>query len=99
MKRKLRRAWRKHKQPLLYASIIAPLFIGIVFLDIWFKHPAAAMLFWIGQLGWDVCFLLANGKPQTNRGFQHTHTKVKRMATFTTYSITACGEGQERSES
>ena len=98
MKRMVKRVWRRWKQPLLYASIIAPLFLGVVFLDVWFKHPWAAMLFWLGQLGWDICFLVANGKPRQNRGFQHTHTKDLRMATFTQYVITSDGEGQERRE-
>lgn len=81
----VKRKMRKYKDGLLLASVAAPPLVGLLFLDVFAKHPGAALAYIIGMIVWDGLFAVANKKPRTAiRGRKPAHSKVD----FRTYSIT-----------
>lgn len=98
MRRKLRRFWRRHKESILYATLIAPVLIGIIFFDVAVRHPRFGVAYFIGAVVWDGLFAIANGKPHRKGEASISHTRVTTMTKripFTEYHITSTVEGQE----
>lgn len=98
MKRRLRRFWRRHKESILYATLIAPVFVGFIFFDIMVRHPRVGVAYFLGAVVWDGLFAIANGK-SLRRGTPKSHTRKDATMTkripFVEYHITSGGEGQE----
>lgn len=78
---------KKYKDGILLGSVIAPPFIGVLFLDVFAKHPAAGLAYILGMVVWDICFAVANRKKPraATRGKETAHRKVKD---FRAYLIT-----------
>lgn len=99
MRRKLRRFWRRHKESILYATLIAPIFIGFIFFDVLVRHPRVGVAYFLGAVVWDGLFAIANGKPHREGEASISHTKGNTTMTkripFVEYSITSQSEGQE----
>ena len=98
MKRRLRRFWRRHKESILYATLIAPVLIGIIFFDVAVRHPRFGVAYFLGAVVWDGLFAIANGKSCHKDRTPKSHTRVMTMTKhipFTEYSITSTVEGQE----
>lgn len=99
MRRKLRRYWKRHKESILYATLVAPIFIGFIFFDVMVRHPRVGVAYFLGAVVWDGLFAIANGKPHRKGEASISHTKGNSTMTkripFTQYHITSGGEGQE----
>lgn len=98
MKRRLKRFWKRHKESILYATLIAPVFVGFIFFDIMVRHPRVGVAYFLGTVMWDGLFAIANGKSCHKDRTRHSHTRVTTMTKripFTQYHITSDGEGQE----
>lgn len=98
MRRKLRRFWRRHKESILYATLIAPIFIGFIFFDVMVRHPRVGVAYFFGTVVWDGLFAIANGEPHRKGETPISHTKGNTTMTripFTEYHITSTVEGQE----
>lgn len=99
MRRKLRRFWKRHKESILYATLIAPVLIGIIFFDVAVRHPRFGVAYFIGAVVWDGLFAIANGKPHHKGEASISHTRkiatMTKRIPFTEYSITSTVEGQE----
>lgn len=99
MKRRLKRFWRRHKESILYATLIAPVLIGIIFFDVAVRHPRFGVAYFIGAVVWDGLFAIANGKSCHKDRTPKSHTRKDATMTkripFTQYHITSGGEGQE----
>ncbi len=81
---------KKYKDGILLGSVIAPPFIGVLFLDVFAKHPAAGLAYILGMVVWDIFFAVANKKlrrPVRSRKPSHTHVKDFRV-----YDITSLAE-------
>lgn len=78
---------KKYKDGILLGSVIAPPFIGVLFLDVFAKHPAAGLAYIIGMVVWDVLFAIANRKKprMAVRGRKPAHAYAHN---FRIYSIT-----------
>lgn len=78
---------RKYKDGILLGSVIAPPFIGVLFLDVFAKHPAAGLAYILGMVVWDICFAVANRKKPraATRGRKPVHAHAHN---FRVYSIT-----------
>ena len=97
MRRKLRRFWRRHKESILYATLVAPVFIGFVYFDVMVRHPRVGVAYFLGTVVWDGLFAIANGK-SLRRGTPKSHTRkiaMTKRIPFVEYSITSTHEGQE----
>lgn len=80
---------RKYKDGILLGSVIAPPFIGVLFLDVFAKHPSAGLAYILGMVVWDICFAVANRKKPRAA----TRGKEQKMQTdkhiFRVYDITS----------
>lgn len=82
----VKRKMRKCKDGLLLASVAAPPVVGMLFLDVFAKHPGVALAYIIGMIVWDGVFAVANKKPRrAGRGRKPAYTKTQD---FRTYLIT-----------
>lgn len=82
-----KRGKRKLKELALFASLAVPPVLLLTMLDVWMKHPAAAVVFLGAASAWDVLFAIANKKPR-----KAIRGGVQKMETdnhiFRIYSIT-----------
>jgi len=99
MKRGLKRFWRRHKESILYATLIAPVLIGIIFFDVAVRHPRFGVAYFLGAVVWDGLFAIANGKSHRKGEASISHTRkiatMTKRSPFVEYSITSTHEGQE----
>lgn len=99
MKRRLKRWWKRHKESILYATLIAPVLIGIIFFDVAVRHPRFGVAYFLGVVVWDGLFAIANGKSCHKDRTSISHTKgystMTKRIPFVEYSITSTHEGQE----
>lgn len=84
---RVKRKAKKYKDGILLGSVIAPPFIGLLFLDVFGKHPGAGLAYILGMIVWDICFAVANRKKPraATRGKETKHSTVKD---FRAYLIT-----------
>lgn len=88
VEKRAKRWWRRNKNGILYGSLIAPIALSLLFVDVFAKHPRVALAYLIGTGAWYTLFAFAQGikKPRTaTRGKETTHSKVKD---FRAYLIT-----------
>lgn len=55
---------RKLKELALFASLAVPPVLLLTMLDVWMKHPVAALVILGSASVWDVLFAIANKKPR-----------------------------------
>lgn len=83
-----KRGKRKLKELALFASLAVPPVLALTMLDIWMRHPAAAVVFLGAASAWDILFAVANKRPRKAiRG-----REFKKMQTdniFRVYDITS----------
>lgn len=85
-----KRGKRKLKELALFASLAVPPVLLLTMLDVWMKHPVAAVVFLGAASAWDVLFAIANKKPRAaTRGRKKSSGK---HSSFATYYITRDGE-------
>lgn len=82
-----KRGKRKLKELALFASLAVPPVLLLTMLDVWVKHPAAAVVFLGAASAWDVLFAIANKKPRKAiRGKEFGNLETDKN--FRVYSIT-----------
>lgn len=83
-----KRGKRKLKELALFASLAVPPVLLLTMLDVWMKHPAAAVVFLGAASVWDILFAVANKKPRAaTRGQEFRKTETDNHI-FRIYSIT-----------
>lgn len=88
VRKKTRRWWKQNKNGILYGSLIAPIALSLLFIDVFAKHPRVALAYLIGTGAWYTLFAFAQGikKPRTAiRGRKPAHAYAHN---FRVYSIT-----------
>lgn len=81
-----KRGKRKLKELALFASLAVPPVLALTMLDVWVKHPAAAVVFLGAASAWDVLFAIANKKPRAATRGKSRKTQTDNV--FRIYSIT-----------
>lgn len=80
---------KKYKDGILLASVVAPPLLTFLFIDVFAKHPGAALAYILGMIVWDILFAVANKKPRrAGRSRKSSQAKVKD---FRAYLITERG--------
>lgn len=78
---------RKLKELALFASLAVPPVLLLTMLDVWMKHPVAALVILGSASVWDILFAVANKKPRAA-----TRGRARKMQTenhiLRIYSIT-----------
>ena len=78
---------RKLKELALFASLAVPPVLALTMLDVWMKHPVAALVILGTASAWDILFAIANKKPRAA-----TRGRARKMQTenhiLRIYSIT-----------
>lgn len=83
-----KRGKRKLKELALFASLAVPPVLLLTMLDVWVKHPAAAVVFLGAASAWDILFAVANKRPRKAiRGREFRKTETNNHI-FRIYSIT-----------
>lgn len=76
------------KELALFASLAVPPVLALTMLDIWMRHPVAAVVFLGAASAWDILFAVANKKPR-----KAIRGGVQKMETdnhiFRVYDITS----------
>lgn len=84
-----KRGKRKLKELALFASLAVPPVLLLTMLDVWMKHPAAAVVFLGAASAWDILFAIANKKPRAaTRGKKFRKTETDNHI-FRIYDITS----------
>lgn len=82
-----KRGKRKLKELALFASLAVPPVLLLTMLDVWMKHPVAALVILGSASVWDILFAVANKKPRAA-----TRGRARKMQTenhiLRIYSIT-----------
>lgn len=92
VEKRAKRWWRRNKNGILYGSLIAPIALSLLFIDVFAKHPRVALAYLIGTGAWYTLFAFAQGRkklrrPVRSRKPSHTHVKDFRV-----YDITSLAE-------
>lgn len=88
VEKRAKRWWRRNKNGILYGSLIAPIALSLLFVDVFAKHPRVALAYLIGTGAWYTLFAFAQGikKPRMAvRGRKSAHAYAHN---FRVYSIT-----------
>lgn len=84
-----KRGKRKLKELALFASLAVPPVLLVTCLDVWVKHPVAALVILGSASVWDVLFAIANKKPRAaTRGKKFRKTETDNHI-FRVYDITS----------
>lgn len=90
LKVKRNRWWRRNKAGVLYGCLMAPPFIGLLFIDGFAKHPKAALAYLVGVGAWYLAFLVANTRKMPRRAGRGVKSSSGKHS-FATYYITRDG--------
>lgn len=83
-----KRGKRKLKELALFASLAVPPVLLLTMLDVWMKHPAAAVVFLGAASAWDILFAVANKRPRKAiRGREFGNLETDKN--FRVYDITS----------
>lgn len=85
------------KNTILFATLAVPPVLLITCLDVWVRHPVAALVILGSASVWDVLFGLANTKKRPRAATRGVKKSGKRS--FATYYITREGEVARREAS
>lgn len=86
----VRKRVKKYKSVLLYLTVGAPPILGMLFLDVFAKHPGVALGYLLGMIGWDALFAIANKKKP--RAATRGKELGKTDKSFRSYLITDAAE-------
>lgn len=79
---------RKLKELALFASLAVPPVLLLTMLDVWMKHPVAALVILGSASVWDILFAVANKKPRKAiRGKEFGNLETDKN--FRVYDITS----------
>lgn len=95
--KKRRRWWKRNKDGVLYASLIFPIVLAVLMMDVLAKHPRFALGYLIGVGSWYTLFGFAQGKKKPRRAVRGKETGTLKHQNFLVYDITS-DEGKSRRE-
>lgn len=80
------RWWKRNKDGVLYGTLIAPIALGFLLVDIFAKHPLFALGYLIGVGAWYVLFAFAQGRKKPRKAIRGRKSAHERN--FRIYDIT-----------
>ena len=89
---KRNRWWRRNKAGVLYGCLMAPPFIGLLFIDGFAKHPKAALAYLLAVGAWYMAFLVANTRKMPRAATRGGKKSLGKHRSFASYYITRDGE-------
>lgn len=93
--KKRRRWWKKNKDGVLYASLIFPIVLAVLMMDVLAKHPRFALGYLIGVGSWYILFGFAQGRKKPRMAVRGRKTGTRKHQNFLAYDITH-GEDESR---
>ena len=94
MEKRAKKWWRRNKDGVLYASLIFPIVLAVLMMDVLAKHPRFALGYLIGVGSWYTLFGFAQGRKKPRMAVRGRETGTRKHQNFLVYSIT---DGEDES--
>lgn len=79
------------KNTILFATLAVPPVLTVTMLDVWFRHPVAALVLLGGSGVWDILFAVANTRKMPRAATRGVKSSAGKRS-FAVYYITAEGK-------